>query len=163
MNAPACPKCKSPLVGRTHRNGMTEQALSLAYVYPFKCQVCQHRFRRLRWGERYVRVHLDRRDTERLPTRIPVTIHWKDGGQGQGTVRDISVMGCGIETEAVVPMGALVLLQLEPEGEPPIDIDVGEVRSRQPRRIGVRFARVAPTHSERIRQIVQRLLAARPT
>ena len=163
MNAPACPKCKSPLVGRTHRNGMTEQALSLAYVYPFKCQVCQHRFRRLRWGERYVRVPLDRRDTERLPTRIPVTIHWKDGGQGQGTVRDISVMGCGIETEAVVPMGALVLLQLEPEGEPPIDIDVGEVRSRQPRRIGVRFARVAPTHSERIRQIVQRLLAARPT
>ena len=163
MNAPACPKCKSPLVGRTHRTGMTEQALSLAYVYPFKCQVCQHRFRRLRWGERYVRVHLDRRDTERLPTRIPVTIHWKDGGQGQGTVRDISVMGCGIETEAVVPMGALVLLQLEPEGEPPIDIDVGEVRSRQPRRIGVRFARVAPTHSERIRQIVQRLLAARPT
>jgi PilZ domain len=163
MNALACPKCKSPLVGRTHRNGMTEQALSLAYVYPFKCQVCQHRFRRLRWGERYVRVHLDRRDTERLPTRIPVTIHWKDGGQGQGTVRDISVMGCGIETEAVVPMGALVLLQLEPEGEPPIDIDVGEVRSRQPRRIGVRFARVAPTHSERIRQIVQRLLAARPT
>lgn len=163
MNAPACPKCKSPLVGRTHRNGMTEQALSLAYVYPFKCQVCQHRFRRLRWGERYVRVHLDRRDTERLPTRIPVTIHWKDGGQGQGTVRDISVMGCGIETEAAVPMGALVLLQLEPEGEPPIDIDVGEVRSRQPRRIGVRFARVAPTHSERIRQIVQRLLAARPT
>lgn len=163
MNAPACPKCKSPLVGRTHRKGMTEQALSLAYVYPFKCQVCQHRFRRLRWGERYVRVHLDRRDTERLPTRIPVTIHWKDGGQGQGTVRDISVMGCGIETEAAVPMGALVLLQLEPEGEPPIDIDVGEVRSRQPRRIGVRFARVAPTHSERIRQIVQRLLAARPT
>ena len=163
MNAPACPKCKSPLVGRTHRNGMTEQALSLAYVYPFKCQVCQHRFRRLRWGERYVRVPLDRRDTERLPTRIPVTIHWKDGGQGQGTVRDISVMGCGIETEAVVPMGALVLLQLEPEGEPPIDIDVGEVRSRQPRRIGVRFARVAPTHSERIRQVVQRLLAARPT
>jgi hypothetical protein len=163
MNALACPKCKSPLVGRTHRNGMTEQALSLAYVYPFKCQVCQHRFRRLRWGERYVRVHLDRRDTERLPTRIPVTIHWKDGGQGQGTVRDISVMGCGIETAAVVPLGALVLLQLEPEGEPPIDIDVGEVRSRQPRRIGVRFARVAPTHSERIRQIVQRLLAARPT
>lgn len=163
MNALACPKCKSPLVGRTHRNGMTEQALSLAYVYPFKCQVCQHRFRRLRWGERYVRVHLDRRDTERLPTRIPVTIHWKDGGQGQGTVRDISVMGCGIETEAVVPVGALVLLQLEPGGEPPIDIDVGEVRSRQPRRIGVRFARVAPTHSERIRQIVQRLLAARPT
>jgi len=60
-----------------------------------------------------------------------------------------------------VPMGALVLLQLEPAGEPPIDIDVGEVRSRQPRRIGVRFVRVAPTHTERVRQIVQRLIDTR--
>lgn len=161
MKAPACPKCKSDLVGRTHRNGMVEHAASMAYIYPFKCQVCQHRFRRLRWGERYVRVPLDRRDAERLPTRIRVTIHWKDGGLGQGTVRDISVTGCGIETEAAVPIGALVLLQLEPQGEPPIDIDVAEVRSRQPRRIGVRFARVAPAHAERIRQIVQRLITAR--
>jgi len=80
MKAPTCPKCKSELVGRTHRAGLVEQALSLGYVYPFKCQVCQHRFLRLRWGERYVRVPLDRRDAERLPTRIPVTIHWKDGG-----------------------------------------------------------------------------------
>jgi hypothetical protein len=163
MKAPACPKCKSELVGRTHRSGLMEHTLSLAYIYPFKCQVCQHRFRKLRWGERYVRVPLDRRDAERLRTHIPVTIHWKDGGQGQGIVRDISTMGCGIETEAEVPMGALVLLQLEPEGEPPIDIDVGEVRSRQSRRIGVRFARVAPTHSERVRQIVQRLIATRGT
>jgi hypothetical protein len=161
MKAPACPKCKSDLVGRTHRNGMVEHAASMAYIYPFKCQVCQHRFRRLRWGERYVRVPLDRRAAERLPTRIRVTIHWKDGGQAQGTVRDISVTGCGIETEAAVPIGALVLLQLEPQGEPPIDIDVAEIRSRQPRRIGVRFARVAPTHAERIRQIVQRLITAR--
>lgn len=161
MKAPVCPKCKSELVGRTHRNGMVERAVSLAYIYPFKCQVCQHRFRKLQWGERYVRVPLDRRHAERLPTRIPVTIHWKDGGQGRGTVRDISVTGCGIETEAPVPMGALVLLQLEPEGEPPIDIDVGEVRSRQSRRIGVRFSRVAPTHVERVRQIVQRLIDAR--
>jgi hypothetical protein len=161
MKTLACPKCKSELVGRTHRSGMVEHALSLAYIYPFKCQICQRRFRTLRWGERYVRVPLDRRDTARLPTRIPVTIHWKDGGQGQGTVRVLSVSGCGIETDAVVPMGALVLLQLEPAGEPPIDIDVGEVRSRQPRRIGIRFVRVAPTHAERVRQIIQRLLDTR--
>jgi len=161
MKAPACPKCKSELVGRTHRIGMTEHALSLGYVYPFKCQACQHRFRKLRWGERYVRVPLDRRDAERLPTRIPVTIHWKDGGQGQGRVRDISMAGCGIETDAAVPMGALVLLQLEPDGGPPIDIDVGEVRSRQPRRIGVRFTRIAPTHAERLRQIIQQLISTR--
>lgn len=161
MKTPVCPKCKSELVGRTQRTGMVERAVSLFYIYPFRCQTCQHRFRRLRWGERYVRVPLDRRAAARLPTHIRATIHWTEGGQGQGIVRDISVSGCGIETEAAVPVGALVLLQLEPEGEPPIDIDVAEVRSRQARRIGVRFARVAPTHAERVRQIVQRLMTAR--
>lgn len=161
MNAPACPKCGSTRVGRTHRAGIIERLASVGYVYPFRCQVCRRRFRRFRWGERYVRVHLDRRDLERLPAQIPVVFHWKDGGQGQGTIRDISAAGCAVETDAAVPVGALVLLQIAPPGEPPIDVDVGEVRSRRARRVGVRFVRVAPDHAERLRQVLQRLIAAR--
>jgi c-di-GMP-binding flagellar brake protein YcgR len=159
MRAVVCPKCGSSLVGRTQRSGMFERLASLGYLYPFRCQVCRRRFRRFRWRERYVRVHLDRRDLERIPTRIPVVFHWKDGGQGQGTICDISAAGCGAETDAAVPVGTLVLLQMSPEGEPPIDVDVGEVRSRQARRIGVRFVRVGPAHEERLRQMIQRLIA----
>ena len=161
MSAPACPKCGSSLVGRTHRNGILERVASLGYVYPFRCQVCHRRFRRFRWGERYVRVHLDRRDLERIPARIPVIFHWNDGGQGEGTVRDISAAGCAIETAAAVPVGALLLIQMSPEGEPPIDVDVGEVRSRSTGRMGVRFVRIADLHAERLRGLVQRLIAAR--
>lgn len=160
MRAPACPKCGSTLVGRTHRSGILEHLASLGYVYPFRCQVCERRFRRFRWGERYVRVHLDRRDLERVSARIPVNFHWRDGGQGAGVIRDISSGGCAVETDATPPVGALLLLQLAPEGEPPVDVDVGEVRSRHARRIGVRFVRVAPAHEERLRGLVQRLFAA---
>jgi hypothetical protein len=161
MSAPPCPKCGSTRVGRTHRKGIIERLMSLGYVYPFRCQVCHRRFRRFRWGERYVRVHLDRRDLERIPAQIPVVFHWKDGGQGQGTIRDISAVGCAVDTDAVVPVGALLTLQMAPSGEPPIDVDVGEVRSRHARRIGVRFVRVAPTHAERLRQLLQGLIADR--
>ena len=158
-----CPKCGSSQIGRTHRKGVIEHVVSLAYVYPFRCGTCHRRFRRFRWGERYVRVHLDRRDLERIPAQIPATFHWKDGGQGTGVVRDISVAGCAVETGAAVPLGALILLQMTPADGPPIDVDVAEVRSRASRRIGVRFARVAPDHAERVRQLMQRLVRAHQT
>ena len=161
MRAPACPKCGSGLVGRTHRKGLYERLASAAYVYPFRCQVCHRRFRRFRWGERYVRVHLDRRDLERVPCRIPVTFHWKDDGQGEGMIRDISAAGCGIESKAPVPVGALLLIQMSPEGEPPIDVDVGEVRARRGGVVGVRFVKVAEAHAERLRGLIVRLAAAR--
>lgn len=160
MRSLACPKCGSALVGRTHRKGILERLASIGYVYPFRCQVCQGRFRRFRWGERYVRVHLDRRDAQRVPARIPVTFHWKDGGQGTGTIRDISTAGCAVETDAPVPVGTIILLQLGPEDTPPIDVDVGEVRSHRTGRIGVRFVRVGSAHAESLRGLVQRLLEA---
>jgi hypothetical protein len=160
MRAPACPKCGSGLVGRTHRAGILERVMSIAYIYPFRCQVCHRRFRRFRWGERYVRVHLDRRDLERTPCRIPVTFDWKDGGEGEGMILDISPAGCALETAAAVPVGALLRLRILPEGEPPIDVDVGEVRARHAGRVGVRFVRVAETHGARLRGMVHRLIAA---
>ena len=98
--------------------------------------------------------------SERVPARIPVTFHWNDGATGSGTIRDISTAGCAVETDAPVPVGTLLLLQLAPEGEPPIDVDVGEVRARQARRLGVRFVRVGPTQADGLRGLVQRLIEA---
>jgi PilZ domain-containing protein len=161
VRAPACPSCGSGLVGRTHRKGIYERLASLAYVYPFRCQACQRRFRRFRWRERYVRVHLDRRDLDRVPCQIPVTFHWKNGGQGEGTVRDISAAGCAIETRVIVPVGALLLLQMSPEGGPPIDVDVGEARAQRGGFVGVRFVKIADTHAESLRGMILRLAAAR--
>jgi hypothetical protein len=49
-----CPKCGKEPVRRSKRNGFMEQVLSLAYVYPFRCEQCDHRFWALQWRVRYV-------------------------------------------------------------------------------------------------------------
>ena len=44
-----CPQCTSPLVRRSHRR-RGERLLSLLTIYPFRCEECGTRFRRLVWG-----------------------------------------------------------------------------------------------------------------
>src|SRR3990167_6134375 len=107
MNPLTCPRCRSPHVRRVGRDGTLERLLSAAYIYPFRCQVCEIRFKRLRWGERYVRVELDRRDFSRVATSLWAAVVWQ-GHQSQATVRDLSVAGCWLETDAPIPIGELV-------------------------------------------------------
>ena len=46
---PHCPDCGSTAVLRSHRRGRLEYLLSLVYLYPFRCVVCNHRFRAFSW------------------------------------------------------------------------------------------------------------------
>ena len=50
-----CPKCSSDHVKRVSRIGH-ERLISLFYIYPFRCEACRHRFRRLRWGVTYTKI-----------------------------------------------------------------------------------------------------------
>ena len=54
-----CPKCGGTLARRSHRSGLAEEMLSVVYVYPFRCQLCAHRFLALQWGARYHRIAQD--------------------------------------------------------------------------------------------------------
>jgi hypothetical protein len=55
MSRPVCPRCGSSAYRRARRDGLLERALSVIYIYPFRCDDCFHRFRAMRWGKRYVR------------------------------------------------------------------------------------------------------------
>jgi hypothetical protein len=48
-----CPKCRNNGVRRSPRKSAMEYVLSLAYVYPFRCEFCGQRFKRIQWGRRY--------------------------------------------------------------------------------------------------------------
>ena len=161
MDPVTCPRCRSRFVRRVGRAGAVERLLSVAYLYPFRCQICELRFKRLRWGERYVRVELDRRDFTRVPTSIWTAVVWQ-GRQTEGTVRDLSVAGCWLETDAPIPIGELPRLTLEPENEAPIHVEVAEVRAVGAGRLGLRFVRVEPVHRERLCQTVADRLTASP-
>jgi hypothetical protein len=73
MIASPCPDCGSTLVHRSHRIGLSEEMLSMAYVYPFRCQSCMHRFFSLQWGVRYQRRGLAPRGLTPFPiVSVPV-------------------------------------------------------------------------------------------
>src|SRR2546430_5081924 len=42
--AKRCPKCESEKTHRSHRQGLTEHLTSVASIYPYRCDECNHRF-----------------------------------------------------------------------------------------------------------------------
>lgn len=159
---PTCPQCGKDFVRRSHREGVLERLLSVIYVYPFRCQLCTHRFKAFQWGKRYVKVQVDRREYERIATRFPLTLV-RDHSRGEGEVTDISIAGCALESEAKVAEGVLVQLQLQvPEESTPVAVDAAVVRSASPKSIGLQFLRFRTEEKERLRQFIRRLLQSRP-
>jgi ribosomal protein L37AE/L43A len=44
-----CPRCKNTTVRRSHRRNLLERLLSMMTLYPYRCEDCGHRFKRLTW------------------------------------------------------------------------------------------------------------------
>jgi hypothetical protein len=65
-----CPACEGTLARRAHRDGLAEKMFSLLYVYPFRCQLCGHRFLTLQWGIRYHRIAQDSGDHRLVGTPV---------------------------------------------------------------------------------------------
>jgi len=148
-----CPLCESSYVRRAHRKGVLEQLLSAVYVYPFRCQLCTHRFLSLQWGVRYARQE-DPRQYERIGVRFPVQF---SGPQttGKGIVTDISVADCAIETSLPFKQGDVLKLELSAKtGRPPIIVARAAVRSIRPGTVGVQFVEVSDQEQARLHRLV---------
>jgi c-di-GMP-binding flagellar brake protein YcgR len=144
-------------VHRSSRRSFLERLLSVAYIYPFRCQLCRHRFRAMQWGVRYVKP--DRRKYERIPIRMPAAFLWHDR-HADGVVTDLSVAGCTLETDTAIPAGEAVQLRFKAAGEDAeVSVDVTVVRSMGPKRVGLEFVQVREEQRERLARLVQDLLA----
>ncbi len=146
MAEPHCPRCKSEVLERAGRAGLLERLLSVAYVYPFRCQSCLHRFRLLVWGQRYVRTQRTGSAERRQHARHTVdfwTTLWLEKGGRPGRARDLSATGMSLETDAPLEPGQHLELDLQPApGERPIRAEVAVVRSVQSGRVGLQFVQV---------------------
>jgi PilZ domain-containing protein len=161
MADPNCPNCSRDYVARVARVGFAEDLLSLFYIYPFKCQLCGHRFSALRWGVRYLRMEEDRREYERLATVFPLTFD-SDHGAGGGMASDLSMSGCTFRAESSQPKEGDVLsmrLQVAKDLEP-IDVQA-VVRNVRPDHVGVEFLRFQETDKERLQLFIRDLLGRR--
>ena len=153
MGALRCRECKSESVRRSRREGLFERLLSVVYIYPFRCGDCQHRFRLLRWRERYVSVGVERRETARRRTDFWSTVAWEGGDKQPGRVIDLSANGAQIETDVPIAEGEVIQVSLDPTGEEPaIVVDQAVVRRAGPRRMNVKFIRVQKDQEGRLRK-----------
>jgi PilZ domain len=161
MAEPHCPRCKSEVVERAGRAGLLERLLSVAYVYPFRCQSCLHRFRLMVWGQRYVRTQRTGLAERRQHTRHTVdfwTTLWLEKGGRPGRARDLSAAGMSLETDASLEPGQHLELDLQPApDERPIRVEVAVVRSVQSGRVGLQFVQMKDDGDARL----QKFLAGR--
>jgi c-di-GMP-binding flagellar brake protein YcgR len=105
-------------------------------------------------------VPLNRRMTPRFRVKFrgSFTGEGEHTVEGEGTVIDISVGGCRVETETMVPAGSYLELRIHVSGvSGPVRIERGLVPWSRGREFGVGFIRVPPEEQKRLSQIVQEL------
>ncbi len=91
--------------------------------------------------------------------RIPVEFSISFAGMqhvSEGTVINLSVAGCGVESAKSVPKGIRLSLQIKvPDSDSPIEVEQAEVRWSLGRRFGLQFRSVTPENLERLCRLVE--------
>ncbi len=99
----------------------------------------------------------------RFPITMSGTLIYKERFHHTGTIRDLSVKGCRVETDSQQYTGSQVALLLHVPGESdPIRINTATVRWSGSSGIGMEFLTVAPPQQDRLNQVIRQLQSAAP-
>lgn len=161
MPRPLCPRCSREYIRRVGRVGLGERLISLFYVYPFRCQLCGHRFQLLQWGVKYKRIEEDRREYERISVNFPATFA-ASGVNGQGLIVEISIAGCSLHTQAQLVDGNILRMGLQvPSETSPVNVAAAIVRSNRSGHAGVEFLQFENGERERLQRFIRGLILDR--
>ena len=127
-----CPRCHKDGVVRARPQTPRELVAALVWIVPFQCQDCHHRFLARRVSTAGFSHPIERREHLRIPVRLCLSF---SGGKvrGEGTVLDLSLGGCIIESETHVQVDDIFYLEIAlAEDEAPIEVAaiVGSVSAR---------------------------------
>ncbi len=156
---PSCPECGMRIVRQASFRSAWEQLLRVLCIYPFRCQLCDHRFLAAFAGPRVDA----RRDYERLlvgyPASFSSTVQTPRGQiqDAKGTIVNLSIRGCQMRTEVPLQPGAILRLTFTPTDQadaPPIVIEQAVVRSSSGTTRGLEFIRLGAEDEKHIRQII---------
>jgi hypothetical protein len=151
---PSCPKCGNAYVRLSLRENAITRLLQIIQIYQFRCQLCKGRFMRLRWGRVYPKPILDQREYERVPVQLPVTF-FGDKTHGKGTIANLSMDGCVIETSTPLKEGELMSLLVHlADARESLEVEVALVRWSFERRRGLEFVHLQPNHEEGLRRFL---------
>jgi hypothetical protein len=137
-----CPQCQKDGVLRSRPQTPREHVAALLWIVPFHCQHCSHRFMASRLGMVEPQQAMDRREHLRIPVRLFLSF---SGGKvrGEGTVMDLSMGGCIIQSGTLVHVDDIFYLEIAiAEDGPPIEV-AAMVRSVSSRGIAFKFLRKA--------------------
>ncbi len=137
-----CPRCHKDGVVRARPQTPRELVAALIWIVPFQCQDCHHRFLARRVSTAGFSHPIERREHLRIPVRLCLSF---SGGKvrGEGTVLDLSLGGCIIESETHVRVDDIFYLEIAlAEDEAPIEV-AAMVRSVSARGIAFKFLRKA--------------------
>jgi len=90
------------------------------------------------------------RHSPRMATTCTVTLS-SEHQVSEGRLIDLSVPGCRIETALALEKGDGVQLRIQLPNQPPLRVNLGVVRWRMGRTIGVEFIRMTEDHQARLR------------
>lgn len=94
----------------------------------------------------------------RFPVSLSSTLTHKDHFSHAGSVRNLSIKGCRVDSIISPFTGMQLAMQLHIPGEPqPIMIDNAAVRWSGSAGIGLEFLTVAPPHQDRLNRMLQQL------
>jgi hypothetical protein len=96
----------------------------------------------------------------RAAKRIPVTFHISFGlpsfGRQKGTISDLTLNGCRLESQTQIPVNSYLELWLEiSPTDPRIFVDLAAVRWLRDQQLGVEFLSVRPEHKAQLQRIIQ--------
>jgi hypothetical protein len=110
----------------------------------------------------YRKTFYDRREFERMPVSLNAAIWGESGEHGEGTLRDLSMRGCGLTTGVAFGEGSILRLELHvPNNVLPIVVQAAVVRNAASSHNEIEFLQLHHPERERLRLFVKGLLAAR--
>ena len=137
-----CPRCRKGGVLQSRPQSLREDVAGWIGIMPFHCQYCSHRFLAWGMGKEDSGHPIDRREHLRIPVRLCLSF---SGGKvrGEGTVMDLSLGGCVIQSDTQVHVDDIFYLEIAiAQDEPPIEV-AAMVRSVSTRGIALKFLRKA--------------------
>jgi len=145
-----CVRCGRDFVLGVAEASWMDRCLGRIQIRPFRCQVCNVRFRKRRLTSSHARG-LGRRQYVRIPSELPALLRFHDETTSTAIVKDLSIAGCEIMGELALERGATLTIQMSGllfAGT--IDVEVAVVHTSRPQTAGLKFIRVRELEREEI-------------
>ena len=151
-----CPKCKTRMVRLAPQRSFVERLVGFLTIYPNRCQICAHRFLTFHGQRGFV----PQRSYKRVPVQYPTwfrSAFYDEPTTGlQGTIVNLSIAGCRVNSSVRMPKGARLRLQFEvSEDQAPVMIEEAEVRSHPGKDIGLSFTKLRGEEKKRLGRLIR--------